>query len=96
MHISEVVATVETEGYFKFIEEQMLEVADEEILDGLIVEKAIIRGSETNYVKGWSVRVYSEDDRLLASKRFGPMRNPQGVLAKLAIKKLARKASKYC
>jgi hypothetical protein len=94
MHISEVVATVEAEGYFKFIEEQMLEVADEAVIHGLIVEKGVIRGSETNWVKGWVVRVYSKDDRLLASKRFGPNRNPQGALAKLAIKKLARKARK--
>lgn len=94
MHTSEVVATVEAEGYFKFIKEQMLAAADETTVERIIVEKGVIRGSETNHVKGWVVRVYSHDDMLLASKRFGPNRNPQGVLAKLAIKKLARKTRK--
>jgi hypothetical protein len=78
MHTSEVVATVEAANYLDFVEQQMLTVITKEEAQSLSIETG----------------VFSRDDVLLASKRFGVNRNPQGVLTKLAIKKLARKARK--
>jgi hypothetical protein len=94
MHTSEVVATVEAEGYFKFIEKQMLTVITKEEAQSLSIETGVFRGSRNRDFRGFVVRVYSRDDVLLASKRFGVNRNPQGILTKLAIKKLARKTRK--
>jgi len=94
MHASEVAATVESTDYLDFVEQQLLTVISKEEAQDLIVETGVFRGTNRRDFRGFAVRVYDKNNVLVTSKRFSPNRDPQGVLTKLAIKKLARKARK--